>query len=222
MKKTVLLSLFVLCLAFSAAAQEAETKTLTGQSDDGLVLLKSDDGKFNLALDGRINLAAALYSGNETPLGNGMEVRRARLGLKPTWGNWVAQFDIDFAGNEVDVKDMWIGYRGFKNMQITLGNHKGQFSVEEVTSSRYLTFMERGLPNAFAPDRRLGPEHRQVGPELARLRRDLRRRGRQRRRDRRERGPQLQPAPQLPARAHGQRLHPPGRLLRPLQALRQR
>ncbi len=156
MKKTVFLSLLVLCLAFSAAAQEAETKPVTGQTDDGLVLLKSDDGKFNLALDGRINLAAALYSGNETPLGNGMEVRRARLGLKPTWGNWVAQFDIDFAGNEVDVKDMWVGYRGFKNMQITLGNHKGQFSVEEVTSSRFITFIERGLPNAFAPDRRLG------------------------------------------------------------------
>ena len=85
MKKTVLLSLLVLCLAFSAAAQEAETKPVTGQTDDGLVLLKSDDGKFNLALDGRINLSAALYSGNETPLGNGMEVRRARLGLKPTW-----------------------------------------------------------------------------------------------------------------------------------------
>ena len=51
---------------------------------------------------------------------------------------------------------MWVGYSGFKNMQITLGNHKGQFSVEEVTSSRYITFIERGLPNAFAPDRRLG------------------------------------------------------------------
>jgi len=156
MKKMAIFSLLVLSLAFAAAAQETETKTVVGETEEGLLLLKSDDGKFQFMLDGRINLAGALYSGSETPLGNGLEVRRARLGLKPKWGKWEAQFDIDFAGNEVDVKDMWIGYNGFKNTMITFGNHKGQFSVEEVTSSRYITFLERGLPNAFAPDRRLG------------------------------------------------------------------
>lgn len=156
MKKFVFLSLFVMALVFSAAAQEAETTTISGQSDDGLLLFKSDDGKFQFMLDGRINLAAAVYSGHDNPISNGTEVRRARLGFKPKWGNWEAQFDIDFSGNEVDVKDMWVGYNGFKNTMITLGNHKSQFSVEEVTSSRYLTFLERGLPNAFAPDRRLG------------------------------------------------------------------
>jgi len=156
MRKTVLVCLFAACLVFTAAAQEVETRALAGTSEDGLLLFQSEDGKFKFMLDGRINLGAAVYMGSETPLGNGTEVRRARLGLKPIWGDWVAQFDIDFAGNQVDVKDMWIGYRGFKNMQITLGNHKSQYSVEEVTSSRFITFMERGLPNAFAPDRRLG------------------------------------------------------------------
>lgn len=156
MKRFVILSLLVMGLVLSAAAQEAETTALSGQSEEGLLIFKSDDGKFQFMLDGRINLAGAMYMGSETPLGNGMEVRRARLGLKPKWGNWEAQFDIDFAGNEVDVKDMWIGYNGFKNMMITLGNHKSQYSVEEVTSSRYITFLERALPNALVPDRRLG------------------------------------------------------------------
>ncbi len=156
MKKIFILSLLVLGGALALAAQEAETPAVAGHSEDGLLVFQSEDGKFQFRLDGRINLAWALYSGNDNPLGNGMEVRRARLGLKPVWGDWVAQFDIDFAGNEVDVKDMWIGYRGFKNMQITLGNHKSQYSVEEVTSSRYITFLERALPNALVPDRRLG------------------------------------------------------------------
>jgi len=156
MKRLMTLSLLVLGLAFAAAAQEAETKDLSGHSEEGLLLFKSADNKFQFMLDGRINLAAAMYSGSDNPLGNGMEVRRARLGLKPKWGDWEAQFDIDFAGNEVDVKDMWIGYGGFKDMIITLGNHKGQFSMEEVTSSRYITFLERALPNALVPDRRLG------------------------------------------------------------------
>lgn len=156
MKKIVLLSVLALMLAAPALAQEAESRDLTGRSDDGLLLFQSADGKFKFQLDGRINLVAALYSGSETPLANGMEVRRARLGLKPSWGDWSAQFDIDFNGVEAEIKDMWLGYGGFKNMMITLGNHKGQYSVEEVTSSRYITFIERGLPNAFAPDRRLG------------------------------------------------------------------
>ena len=156
MKKIVLLGVLALMLAAPVLAEEVESRDLTGRSDDGLLLFQSADGKFKFQLDGRINLVAALYSGSETPLANGMEVRRARLGLKPSWGDWSAQFDIDFNGVEAEIKDMWIGYGGFKDMMITLGNHKGQFSVEEVTSSRFITFIERGLPNAFAPDRRLG------------------------------------------------------------------
>ena len=156
MKKIFILSLLVLGGALALAAQEAETPAVSGHSEDGLLVFQSEDGKFQFRLDGRINLAGALYSGNDNPLGNGMEVRRARLGLKPVWGDWVAQFDIDFSGNEVDVKDMWIGYNGFKNTMITFGNHKSQYSVEEVTSSRYITFLERALPNALVPDRRLG------------------------------------------------------------------
>jgi phosphate-selective porin OprO/OprP len=156
MKKMLFLCLLVMCFAFVALAEEGELVDLKGKTDEGLLIVQSDDGKFKLQLDGRINLIAAMYSGNVNPMGNGIEVRRGRLGLKPTWGDWSAQFDIDFNGVEAEIKDMWIGYGGFKNMMITLGNHKGQFSVEEVTSSRYITFIERGLPNAFAPDRRLG------------------------------------------------------------------
>lgn len=156
MKKIVLFSVLALMLAAPALAQEVESRDLAGRSDDGLLLFQSADGKFKFQLDGRINLVAALYSGSETPLANGIEVRRGRLGFKPSWGDWSAQFDIDFTGVEAEIKDMWIAFGGLKNTLITLGNHKGQYSVEEVTSSRYITFIERGLPNAFAPDRRLG------------------------------------------------------------------
>ena len=132
-------------------AEDVETVDLKGKSDDGLLIFSPSDGKFQFMLDGRINLIAAMYSGNENPMSNGIEVRRGRLGFKPVWGDWSAQFDIDFTGIEAEVKDMWIGYGGFKNMMITLGNHKGQFSVEEVTSSRYITFIERACPTPSPP-----------------------------------------------------------------------
>jgi len=156
MKKALMLCLVLVLFASFAFAEEAEANKLYGVTDDGLLIFKSNDGKFKFELDGRLQLGAAMYMASDNELGNGTEVRRARLGLKPTWGDWSAQFDIDFSGNEVEVKDFWVAYNGFKNLSLTVGNHKGQWSMEEVTSSRYITFMERGLPNAFAPDRRIG------------------------------------------------------------------
>jgi phosphate-selective porin OprO/OprP len=63
---------------------------------------------------------------------------------------------VDFAGNEVALKDFYLVYHGFDNVKITLGSQNQPFSLEELTSSKYLTFMERGLPNAFAPSRNTG------------------------------------------------------------------
>lgn len=156
MKKMIVLFAILALFTFSALAEEPESKPVSGSTENGLLLVQSEDGQFKLELDGRMNLGAALYMGSDNDMGNGIEVRRARLALKPTWGVWSAQFDIDFSDNAVEIKDMWVAFNGLKNTQITLGNHKGQWSMEEVTSSRYITFMERGLPNAFAPERRLG------------------------------------------------------------------
>ncbi len=156
MKKIIVLCALVMVFAFSAFAEDVEATPITGTTNEGLLLFQSSDGNFKFELDGRLQLGAALYMGSDNPMGNGTEVRRARLALKPTWGDWSAQFDLDFSGNAVEVKDFWVGYSGFKNFLITVGNHKGQWSMEEVTSSRYITFMERAQLNAFAPDRRIG------------------------------------------------------------------
>ncbi|HNX97183.1 MAG TPA: porin, partial [Candidatus Aminicenantes bacterium] len=136
MKKALMLCLVLVLFVSFAFAQEAEANKLYGVTDDGLLIFKSNDGKFKFELDGRLQLGAAMYMASDNELGNGTEVRRARLGLKPTWGDWSAQFDIDFSGNEVEVKDFWVAFNGFKNLQLTVGNHKGQWSMEEVTSSR--------------------------------------------------------------------------------------
>jgi len=150
----MVLGLFV----FSAAAQEtdeAEKVTgITGTSSEGLTVFES--GKFKLELDMRMQMVGALYSGSENSLGSGTEVRRARMAFKPTWGDWTAQFDVNLAGNAVEIKDFWVAYTGFKNFMIKAGNHKTQWSLEEVTSSRYITFIERASLNCFTPDRRMG------------------------------------------------------------------
>ncbi len=163
MKRVLVLCMAVMLCVFSVAAQEQDPKQepeqatgITGTSSEGMTIFQSTDGKFKLELDGRLQLGAALYSGSVNPLGSGTEVRRARMALKPTWGDWNAQFDLDFSGNAVEIKDFWVAFNGFDHLILKAGNHKTQWSLEEVTSSRYITFMERADMNAFTPDRRIG------------------------------------------------------------------
>lgn len=124
---------------------------------EGILIFQSADGQFSCQLDGRVFLDAAFYAGDKSRLGNGAELRRGRLAvISRLWKDWVTQLDVDVADNQVSVKDAWIGYEGLRSSSITVGNFKEPFSLEELTSSRYLTFMERALPNAFAPSRHLG------------------------------------------------------------------
>lgn len=143
--------------------REHSKATASRSSGSGLNLgtkgglsIKSDDGNFSAEFGGRIQVDAASISDDATNLdpGSGTEFRRARLYAKGTlYKDWAFKSQIDFAGNEVTLKDMYIQH---KPSNITIGQHKMPFSLEELTSSKYITFMERALPNVFATGRRIG------------------------------------------------------------------
>ncbi len=130
---------------------------LAGFYDNGYLVFASKDGDFKYWLDGRINLDAATYSGSDNRLPTGFEVRRARIGVKATlYRDWLAEVDLDFADNAIEIKDLWVGYAGFKNSVLRLGNHKAPFGLETLTSSKYITFIERAYTDSWSPDRLLG------------------------------------------------------------------
>ncbi len=137
-----------------AEATKDTVKVKTGSSG---LKIATGDGEFKFQLGGRLMLDAAYYDKDETRLGNGAELRRARLFTKGTvYNDWFYKTQLDFAGNKVSIKDFYMGYQGFDRVKITLGNQKEPFSLEELTSSKYITFMERALPNTFAPGRNTG------------------------------------------------------------------
>lgn len=91
---------------------------------------------------------------------NGADFRRARLimlGSAAENLNYLMEMDFAQAGHPT-FRDVWaeatdIPYAG----SVRIGYFKAPFSLDELTSARQLTFMERStVTNAFAPFRRMG------------------------------------------------------------------
>lgn len=106
---------------------------------------------------GRLDLDYGLHSEDASDLGDGHRLRRARIGLAGSIDrHWSYRSQVDFADNEVQFADAWLGYSGIDAGVVRAGQFKVPFSLDEQISSNASTFIERALPNVFAPARRTG------------------------------------------------------------------
>lgn len=159
---TVLFSWFIISVG-SAAAQENDTDFKAYWKEG--IRLDSKDENFKLKIGGRIQTDwATIDPDSELEdyfpelKGTGVEFRRARLYTSGTvYGSVDFKVQYDFAGGDADFKDVYLGLKGVPGVgHIKVGHFKEPFSLEELTSSKYITFMERSLPNAFSPSRNTG------------------------------------------------------------------
>ncbi len=115
------------------------------------------NAQMTVNIGGRIHLDAALYDEDVTELGSGTEFRRARAFVSGVLADqWNYKLQLEFGDGSVDMKDAFIQYTGLNVGKLKIGQFKVPFSLEELASSKYITFMERGAPNAFVPSRRIG------------------------------------------------------------------
>jgi len=89
----------------------------------------------------------------------GVEFRRVRVGAKGKLSAATSyKVEIDFASNSSPSKFadayLQINECGLGTMKV--GHFKEPFGLNELTSSRFITFMERSLPAGFAPSRNHG------------------------------------------------------------------
>lgn len=127
----------------------------------------SADGAFSFKVRGRMELDTAFFDlrrGNRD-FSNGVELRRARLGIDgKLFTDWAYRLEADLAnagrddssGAEVDIKDAFIQYNGFKDLSITIGQHKTPNGLDQLTSSSFLTFLERASFSEAFLDRKNG------------------------------------------------------------------
>ncbi len=119
------------------------------------------DGKFEANLRGRLMIDAGWVEDDAGNLdAEGTEARRARLGIEgKAWKVFKYKFEVDFADNEADVTDAYLQYKGKQlgGLTVLLGQAKTPNSLEEQTSSRFVTFSERAaFTDAFSLGRQLG------------------------------------------------------------------
>ena len=91
-------------------------------------------------------------------VGDTFELRRARIGVVGTINKDIA---YEVVGNAVGgstnwIDTAWANYGFNKNAQVRVGRFKQPFSLEELTSSNNIDFMERSYGNQMAPGKRLG------------------------------------------------------------------
>ena len=151
------------------AEAESAPQSVHVKLDDG-IHFATKDGNFTAGINGRMqvdsqsNLDQNLVgqygnyiSANGVPatLNDGAALRRARLGVEGTFfKNSFYKFEYDFTrGNGLNaggITDAYIGHTFSKPFSLKVGAFKEPFSLEEATSNRYTTFIERNMAvNAF-------------------------------------------------------------------------
>ena len=139
-----------------AALQETAVDNETGVEKE-----TASDPRATFTFGGRVQTDYTMFTESEPFEGvfgtveNGGEFRRLRVHGRGHLGRIEYKAQLDFAGQEVNPKDLYVGLRGLA-VTVRAGYQYEPWSLEQQTSSRYMTFMERSLAVAFSPDRNLG------------------------------------------------------------------
>ena len=125
------------------------------------------DKQVEIRIGGRIQLDWNFYMPDDEleaafgDPGDRIFFRRARLGIRGTLYNFIqfkAEYDFaDEPADGVNFADVYIQFIKIPYVgAITLGQFKVPFGLEELTSSRFITFQERSLTDAFVLAREVG------------------------------------------------------------------
>lgn len=146
-------------------SQKKEGDPFTFKWDKGFKI-ESADNQFKFKFGGRIMIDNALFSQDKgldaafNPLTttSGTELRRARIFTSGTiYGNIDFKFSVDFAGNKSTIKDAYIGLKHIPLVgNIRIGHVKEPLRLDVITSSKYMTFMERSFMDDFMQTRNNG------------------------------------------------------------------
>ncbi len=143
-------------VAFAGAVTSKEDISIS--TTGGGIKVKSDNGN-TFSIGGRImydmDFFDGLYNSNfdETDpnevdafgdSSSEAEFRRTRINVKGTSGkNWAYKMTVDIDEGDEEIDTGYIAYKGFSFADVVLGRFKAPFGLEELTSSKWISTIER-------------------------------------------------------------------------------
>jgi len=141
---------FFLLLIFASQAG-----TVLGSDSDRGEVFQPGSNISSLLIDKEIPLIGGRWHGdimvdaplNGEPAGAELTLRRAKLMYSHGFGgNWQLKLSANYnTGGGLELSDSYFVYSGWQRARLTMGIDDPPFSLESVSSSSGLTFMERGL-----------------------------------------------------------------------------
>jgi phosphate-selective porin OprO/OprP len=125
----------------------------------GPIEVKTSDGNYSAKLGGRIQWDYNYAELNGVADEDDFSIRRARLYLSGNLNDWSykVQFNV---GNDIGGthEDLYIKYNGWgKKAVVTIGNQNEPFGLEQLESSKDISYLERSaVTEAYAPGRKEG------------------------------------------------------------------
>ncbi len=162
MQRTLLLTLVIL-FGSGLLKLNAQNNNFNAYWKDGLHI-ENRDKSVKIKMGGRIQMDWMFIEQDSvmdqlffTP-GNGVEIRRARFFTSGSiYKNIDFKLQIDFANNALTIKDAWIKFKHIPVVgNLKVGHMKEPLGLNTLTSSKYLTMMERPVSSYLDLDRRLG------------------------------------------------------------------
>ena len=152
------------------AAEKKKETGISAKYKDGVVL-ESGDGKNSLSLNGRVHADFRSFNYNEDDNGSNVlsntgadtfDIRRARLGAKVKFldyyeGEIVGNFSGNGTTNTNSTLDIaYLNIAWWKPVQFRFGQFKMPFSLEQLTSSNNIDFIERSFVDSYIPAKEIG------------------------------------------------------------------
>ncbi|MCK5856477.1 MAG: hypothetical protein KAG64_03245 [Bacteroidales bacterium] len=163
MNKVLLFSLIIIA-SLKSVTLSAQTNTDFNVKWNNGLRIQNSDKSVKIKIGGRIQYDMMFIRQDSTmdnhfaTAGNGAEVRRARFFMSGSiYENIDYKLQVDFANNALTLKDAYIRFKHIPivgNLQV--GHFKEPIGLNTLTSSKYLSMMERPVASYLDLDRRLG------------------------------------------------------------------
>ncbi len=129
--------------------------------------IESPNGENSISLTGRVHFDARAYDYNQDNGTNAtlsavgadtFDIRRARIGIKYKFGKYYSgEVTANTVGTSSDVLDVgFLDVAWFEKAKFRFGQFKMPFSLEQLTSSNNIDFIERSFVDSFIPAKERG------------------------------------------------------------------